>query len=151
MALQLHSRGVGSGTAVILLHGLFGSGANLGALARALRDDYRVYSLDLPNHGRSSWLEHPDLPTMAGAVAHWMDEEGVASAHLLGHSLGGKVVMQLALDDPGRVISLSVADIAPVAYRHGFDDLIDPILELDLDDYDSRGQVDQSLQNRVDG
>jgi len=116
----LYVRKAGEGPAVVLLHGLFGSGANLGALARSLRDAYTVYSPDLPNHGRSAWLEAPDLSRMADVLRRWMDGEGLARASLVGHSLGGKVAMQYALEAPARVASLVVADIAPVEYpaRH---------------------------------
>ncbi len=101
---------------MVLLHGLFGSGGNLGALARALRDDYRVYSADLPNHGRSAWLDSMALGSLAERVAQWLDEQGLSRVALVGHSLGGKVAMRLALDDPERVAAVTVADIAPVAY-----------------------------------
>ena len=119
-APDLYVRRVGEGPAVVLLHGLFGSGANLGALSRSLLDAYTVYSPDLPNHGRSAWLKTLDLPGMANALCRWMDGDGLARAHLVGHSLGGKVAMEFALREPGRVASLVVADVAPVAYpaRH---------------------------------
>lgn len=107
----------GSGSPIVLLHGLFGAGGNLGALARALQATFTVYSLDLPGHGRSRWLPRLDLSVMAESVRRWMEEEGLAHAHLLGHSLGGKVAMQLALQYPGRVESLIVGDIAPVLYE----------------------------------
>jgi esterase len=117
MAPELYCKRAGSGPAVILLHGLFGAGSNLGALARALQEQhFTVFSLDLPNHGRSAWLCNADLPAMADTLRYWMDAEGLSMAHLVGHSLGGKVAMQLALSYPGRVQSLVVADIAPVAY-----------------------------------
>jgi esterase len=116
MASDLYVKRVGEGSAVILLHGLFGSGANLGSLARALQEQFSVFSPDLPNHGRSGWLAKPDLPAMADRLRHWMDAQGLSSAHLVGHSLGGKVAMQLALQCPTQVRSLIVADIAPVRY-----------------------------------
>ena len=105
---------------VVLIHGLFGMGGNLGALSRALRDKFSVYSLDLPNHGRSDWLANADIPAMARCVAGWMDSQNLPSAHFFGHSLGGKVAMSLALGQPDRVKSLCIADIAPVSYppRH---------------------------------
>ena len=65
MALDLHVRRLGEGPAVVLMHGLFGAGSNLGALARSLQDEFTVYSVDLPSHGRSAWLDNPDLPAMA--------------------------------------------------------------------------------------
>ena len=59
MTTELHVKRVGEGVAVILLHGLFGSGSNLGVVARALQAQYAVYSVDLPSHGRSAWLADP--------------------------------------------------------------------------------------------
>ncbi|MCB1705894.1 MAG: alpha/beta fold hydrolase [Halioglobus sp.] len=120
MTTELYVRRAGEGEAVILLHGLFGAGANLGGVARALQAQYTVYSVDLPGHGRSAWLARPSLPAMAASVLGWMDDQGIAQAHFLGHSLGGKVAMELALQRPQRVLSLAVADIAPVVYagRH---------------------------------
>jgi esterase len=116
MALKLHFSRTGEGPPVVLLHGLFGAGGNLGALARALQDRFDVYSVDLPNHGRSDWLANADLPAMAEAVRQWLDEQSLASVHVIGHSLGGKVAMQLALAHPARIASIVVADIAPVEY-----------------------------------
>jgi esterase len=116
MSSGLYVKRVGQGSAVVLLHGLFGSGANLGALARSLQDGFTVFSPDLPGHGRSPWLTDLSLPAMADTLCRWMEEEGVSRAHLVGHSLGGKVAMQLALGYPERVASLVVADIAPVSY-----------------------------------
>ena len=105
---------------MILLHGLFGSGANLGALSRALREHFSVYSLDLPSHGRSEWLQPLTMSTLTAAVGDWLDDAAYERAHIVGHSLGGKVAMELALSRPGQLASLTVADIAPVAYsaRH---------------------------------
>lgn len=116
MSLHIHSATQGEGPDVILLHGLFGMGNNLGALARALQADFRVHSLDLPNHGRSGWLETMTLQSLADGVRGWLREQGIVRAHLCGHSLGGKVAMRIALDDPDRVDRLVVADIAPVDY-----------------------------------
>jgi esterase len=119
MPVNIHSSQAGNGPAVILLHGLFGMGSNLAVMARALQDNYCVYSLDLPNHGRSGWAEGIDIPAMATAILDWMDAQGVSSAALVGHSLGGKVAMTMALQQPQRVSALVVADIAPVEYGVG--------------------------------
>lgn len=107
----------GIGPDVVLIHGLFGMGSNLGALSRALKDRFQVHSVDLPNHGRSGWLSPADIPTMASVLLAWMDQQSLGSVALVGHSLGGKVAMELALRNPQRVNALVVADIAPVAYR----------------------------------
>ena len=120
MAVKLHHTRSGTGPPVVLLHGLFGSGSNLGAVARALQATHTVYSVDLPNHGRSDWLEDATLATMADCLAHWLAHQGLPAAQFVGHSLGGKVAMQLALAHPKLVLALVVADIAPVDYppRH---------------------------------
>ena len=116
MSVKLHSSRLGEGPPVVLLHGLFGAGANLGALARWLSDRYQVHSVDLPNHGRSGWTEPAGLDAMAHSLEGWMLHHGLTRARFVGHSLGGKVAMQLALSRPQRVSALAVADIAPVAY-----------------------------------
>jgi esterase len=128
MALELYVKQAGQGPAVLLLHGLFGAGGNLGALSRSLQDAFTVYSIDLPNHGRSAWLAAPDLPAMADSLQHWMGEQGIPHAHLIGHSLGGKVAMQLALQSPASVVSVVVADISPVSYA-GHHDAVFAALE----------------------
>ncbi len=116
MSVKIHHSVVGDGPNVVLLHGLFGMGSNLGALARALQDDYRVHSIDLPNHGRSGWLEDAGLAALAGVITGWLEDSELGNVALVGHSLGGKIAMQIALADPARVDSLVVADIAPVEY-----------------------------------
>ncbi|MDP4918334.1 MAG: alpha/beta fold hydrolase [Haliea sp.] len=121
MAAAVFDSVAGDGPDVVLLHGLFGMGSNLGALARGLQDHYRVHSLDLPNHGRSAWTNSMALPELAQAVQQWMVHRGLETAHFVGHSLGGKVAMQLALEAPYRVDALVVADIAPVAYPPSHD------------------------------
>jgi esterase len=113
---HIHFTRTGSGPAVILLHGLFGTGGNLGALARALAGDYTVYSPDLPNHGRSAWVAAATLANLASAIDDWMGQLHLDSAAIVGHSLGGKIGMELALTRPQRVTALAVADIAPAAY-----------------------------------
>jgi esterase len=105
---------------VVLLHGLFGAGNNLGALARSLAERYTVHSLDLPNHGRSAWSVSAGIGAMADAVVHWIAGQGLEEVSLVGHSLGGKVAMEIALSRRSDVRALVAADIAPVAYppRH---------------------------------
>lgn len=124
MPLKLHSRWIEreetseENVPVLLLHGLFGSGSNLGALARHLKQQFSVCLLDLPSHGRSQWLPQATLPAMTEAVLAWLDAQQIHSFAVVGHSLGGKVAMNLALQAPERVSALVVADIAPVAYPH---------------------------------
>lgn len=101
----------------ILLHGLFGSGSNLGQLGRAMAVRRDVHLLDLPGHGRSPWSSALTLPSMAQAVQRYIEADVGVSPVLVGHSLGGKVAMELALAQPALCVALVVADIAPVTYQ----------------------------------
>ena len=95
-ATRLHGESIGSGPPLVMLHGLFGSLDNFGAVAKRLAEDFTVLRLDLPAHGRSSSLPALNFATMAEAVLDALSAEGIDSCHLLGHSLGGKVAMAVA-------------------------------------------------------
>lgn len=103
-----------------MLHGLFGDGANLSGLARRLGERFDCHLLDLPNHGSSPWLPSPGVEAMAEEVFRYLDASFSRPVAVLGHSLGGKVAMQLADRHPERLSALVVLDIAPVRYppRH---------------------------------
>lgn len=103
---------------VVLLHGLFGDLDNLGQAARALAENFTVITPDLPNHGASPHSPQMSLSSMAGELRALLDSltSQEERLHLVGHSLGGKVAMHLALNQPARIQSLCVVDIAPVRY-----------------------------------
>ncbi|CAA7620250.1 alpha/beta fold hydrolase [Magnetospirillum sp. UT-4] len=105
---------------MVLLHGLLGSSRNWGGVAQALAGRWRVIAPDLPNHGASPWSETMDYPVMAREVARLIAERAGGRAAVIGHSMGGKVAMLLALTRPELVERLMVVDIAPVAYGHTF-------------------------------
>ena len=111
----------GAGAPVVLRHGLFGAAKNLGQIARALSTRSEVHSLDLRNHGGSPRAGRMDYPAMAADVAQTMAAQGLPAAAIVGHSMGGKVAMTLALTQPALVERLAVLDIAPVSYVDGFD------------------------------
>lgn len=134
---------------MVTIHGLFGSIENLGMINRLLKDDYCVYGLDLPNHGRSEHVEKAGLAEMAEAVEQWMTQVGLERAHFLGHSLGGKVAMELALRWPHRVDKLIVADIAPVTYTRRHDDVFAGFQAIDLNSIASRSDADTAMQAHV--
>ena len=141
---------MGEGPAVVLLHGLFGSGSNLGSLARSLQDRYSVYSVDLPNHGRSDWLQQIDLHNMALSLGQWMTHHQLTDACLVGHSLGGKLAMQLALGAPQRVRALVVADIAPVAYGAQHDSVLAALQAVAAMSCTSRQAAMQEMAHIID-
>jgi pimeloyl-ACP methyl ester carboxylesterase len=107
----------GSGSPVVLLHGLFGAGQNFGTVQKTLAaEGYRVLALDLRNHGSSPHAAEVGYAAMAADVAETLAALSAWPASVIGHSMGGKVAMALALARPEGVARLLVADIAPVAY-----------------------------------
>tara|TARA_R110001592_G_scaffold50620_8_gene156471 strand:+ start:3610 stop:4416 length:807 start_codon:yes stop_codon:yes gene_type:complete len=148
--VRLHTEVSGSGpVSVVLLHGLFGSASNLMAVARCLEKYFTVIRMDLRNHGKSAHSDQMDIPVMAEDVIAAMDTLDIPRAHLLGHSLGGKVAMQVAITQPERVRRLIVADIAPVRYGRGHDAIITALLGLDLRSLRNREHADQLLVKDV--
>jgi len=109
--MQLYFREYGqSGEPLVILHGLFGASDNWHSLATRFAEQFHVCVPDLRNHGQSSHSDEMDYPLMAGDVAELLAGQGLATAHILGHSMGGKVAMQLALMQPDLVQKLVVAD-----------------------------------------
>jgi len=112
----LAARTIGdAGPPVVFVHGLFGQGRNWTTIAKGLADRHRVTLLDLPNHGHSPWTDRVDYLDMARLVADELQQLG-EPATLVGHSMGGKVAMQLALRRPELLRALVVVDVAPTAY-----------------------------------
>lgn len=101
---------------IVLLHGLFGKQDNLGLLKQALLLQRPVITVDLRNHGLSEWHAEMNYQVMSDDILNLLSELALPKAHLLGHSMGGKVAMAVALQAPDRIASLCVADIAPVTY-----------------------------------
>ncbi|WP_328188717.1 alpha/beta fold hydrolase [Marinobacter sp. OP 3.4] len=150
MSVRLHHRITGEGEPLVLLHGLFGSLENLGGVNQRLQDGWQVHGLDLRNHGRSPHTDTMDYPAMAEDVVAYLDEQGIDRACLLGHSMGGKTAMQVALAYPERVQRLIVADIAPVTYHPRHDAILEGMKNLDLSSVSSRGDADRALQEYVE-
>ena len=123
-----------TGARVVFLHGLFGQGRNFTQIAAALRPELRSLLVDLPNHGRSAWTESVDYADVADEVAAWLREHlgDDGPAHLVGHSMGGKVAMLLALRHPDLVDRLVVVDISPATSEGAgeFEHLLDSLAEI---------------------
>ncbi|EMP54139.1 alpha/beta hydrolase [Marinobacter santoriniensis NKSG1] len=150
MTVELNYRISGEGAPLILLHGLFGSLENLGGITRRLQDGWQIHALDQRNHGSSPHSDTMDYPSMAQDVIAYMDARGLEKASLLGHSMGGKVAMQVALTAPERVDRLIVADIAPVSYKPRHDAILEGLSKMDLSAVKSRQDADQQLSEFVE-
>lgn len=133
---------------VILAHGLFGNARNLGVLARRL-EDRTVVQVDLRNHGDSGWDADHSYAALAADLAAVIEAEG-GVADVVGHSMGGKVAMTLALTRPEMVRRLVVLDIAPVGYGHSQTPLIESMLATDFAGVTRRSEADARLAARVE-
>jgi pimeloyl-ACP methyl ester carboxylesterase len=143
--MQLHFKQLGQGEPLVLLHGLFGSSDNWFGIAPKLTEIFHIFAPDLRNHGDSPHHAQMDYPLMADDVEKFFAAQKIESAHVIGHSMGGKVAMQLALDFPARVKKLVVVDIAPRAYQRMHDPIFDALLELDLATFSTRQQIEEAL------
>ncbi|HEY1721095.1 MAG TPA: alpha/beta fold hydrolase [Magnetospirillaceae bacterium] len=145
---------VGEGTPLLILHGLFGSGRNWGGIARTLAHEGRqVHLLDARNHGGSPWGASMTYPEMAADVAAHIEKLGRGAVDVIGHSMGGKASMTLALTRPDLVKRLVVVDIAPVTYRGGAQEpygaYIDAMKSLDLGAIKRRAEADAQLAGAI--
>ena len=159
---RLAARTVGeAGPRVVFVHGLFGQGKNWTTIARGLADRHRVTLLDLPNHGHSPWTDRVDYLDMAELVAAELEKFG-EPVTLVGHSMGGKVAMQLALRRPELLRALVVVDVAPVDYPESggrtddldeesspFADYIAAMRTINLETLQTRDDADHALRGAV--
>ena len=144
--LALASQVVGEGSPLVVLHGLFGSARNWASVARGLSDIRQVHALDLRNHGSSPWSEQMTYERMAADVALYIETRGLAPCDVLGHSMGGKTAMVLALTEPELVERLIVVDIAPIGYvRESFPEYVRAMKDIDLAHTHRRADVDAQL------
>jgi pimeloyl-ACP methyl ester carboxylesterase len=135
---------------VVLLHGLFGSARNFGGLQKSLAGTGKhVIALDLRNHGASPHDADTTYAAMAADVVETLAALGALPCRLLGHSMGGKVAMRLALDQPAQVDRLIVADIAPIAYLHGNRAIAEAMLGLPLREGMTRAEASALLAETV--
>src|SRR5437868_1554141 len=114
--MKLFYRELGQGQPIVILHGIFGSSDNWLTQARILSANYHVFSLDLRNHGQSPHDDQFDYPVMVEDLKEFVDEHQLKDPIILGHSMGGKVVMNFALTYPEALAKLIVVDIAPKPY-----------------------------------
>jgi esterase len=141
---------VGERRPVVILHGLLGSARNWSSLARQLGATRRVFALDLRNHGASPWADQMTYDRMADDVRAFLARQGLPAAAVIGHSMGGKVAMRLALAHGEEVERLVVVDIAPVAYRRGFNAYVAAMRALDLSQISRRSEADALLAEEID-
>ena len=150
-ALELHHEQFGEGPDLVILHGLFGSGNNWRSFAKKLSKDFRISLVDLRNHGKSPHSLEMDYVVMLEDVLVFLEKKTAGSVSILGHSMGGKTAMQLALRHPQKVQKLIVGDISPVVYTHGSDhrSYIRALNNIPLKQGLTRTEIDNLLYNSI--
>ncbi len=147
--IQLNFKTLGQGPAIIILHGLFGSLDNWLSLARKLAENYSVYLIDQRNHGKSPHTDEFSYDLLAEDLHTFMDEQGIYQAHLIGHSMGGKVVMQFAGLYPDRIDKLVVVDMANRQYKPHHTEIFEALHALKLDQLKARSEAAAFFEKRV--
>jgi len=147
--MQLHFKQLGHGEPLVLLHGLFGSGDNWFGVAPKLAEKFHIFAPDLRNHGHSPHHAEMDYPLMAADMEEFFVARKIESACIIGHSMGGKVAMQFALDFPARVKKLVVVDMAPRAYARAHDQIFAALLAVDLKLFQTRAEIEGALESKI--
>ncbi len=139
----------GQGRPLIILHGLFGAAKNWTAIAKRLSATHHVFALDLRNHGKSAHQDIMDYNEMADDTKAFIEGHHLKNPLILGHSMGGKTAMTLALHYPHLVDAMIIVDIAPVPYQHSFDNYIGGMEDLDLNGITRRSEADDRLKEAI--
>lgn len=147
--MELNFKSFGSGPALIILHGLFGSLDNWQSLAKQFAQEFSVFIIDQRNHGRSPHSDDFSYEDMAYDLSDFMDQNGIYEASILGHSMGGKTAMTFATQDPHRIEKLVIVDMAPVAYEPHHSTILKVLSEFPLHDIESRKAADAWLAPQI--
>ncbi|MGL5235648.1 MAG: alpha/beta fold hydrolase [Empedobacter falsenii] len=150
MAEILHSKIVGSGEKHLLVfHGLFGQLDNWSTLGKHFSEYFTTHLIDLRNHGRSFHSEDSSLAAMTQDIVNYMDVNSIEKAHLLGHSLGGRIVIDFAMIHQNRLDHLIVADMAPKAYQPHHNAIFKALKSVNFDQVETRKDVETTLEQYI--
>lgn len=148
-ALFFRELGERSSPPLIILHGLLGTSDNWQTLGKLYSEDFCVFMLDQRNHGRSPHFESHDYVELAADLLDFMEEQEIAKAHLLGHSMGGKTALMFAHQHPDRVEKLIIADMAARAYEPHHQPIFNALLSAPLQTATERSEIEQHLQGKL--
>lgn len=146
----LHSKIVGKGKPLLILHGFLGSGDNWISLARKFASQFEVHIIDLRNHGRSFHADEMNFGLMCKDVYQYCQQNDLKDIAILGHSMGGKIGMHIAVNHPELVSKLIVADIAPKSYKRGHDSILDALNAIDFSIHKTREAVAKIIAKYVE-
>ncbi len=149
--MNLFFREFGEGQPAIILHGLFGQSDNWVTVGHRIADQFHVFIPDQRNHGQSPHTPVHSFPAMADDLSEFIEEHEIVNPILIGHSMGGKVAMTYALENPGKVKKLVIIDISPRKYpeRVIHTQVISQMMSIDLEKPFTRGEVEKLLDERI--
>lgn len=147
--ISLNYKEFGQGEPIIILHGLFGMLDNWQTIGRQLGENFNVYIIDQRNHGRSPHTDGFSYAMLADDLQYFMESNWIYSAHVVGHSMGGKTAMQFAMQYPDMIKSLHVIDIAPKKYSGGHEIIMDTLKEIDLTKIQDRKEAEAFMLDRI--
>ncbi|MGB3183258.1 MAG: alpha/beta fold hydrolase [Cyclobacteriaceae bacterium] len=149
MAEVLSYKDMGEGKPLVILHGLFGSSDNWVTVGRELAKTYKVYLVDMRNHGDSPHSETHSYDSMGEDVLAFLDEHNLERPLVIGHSMGGKAAMNFAVKHPDRFEKLVIVDIAPKAYPVHHRGILDGLMGIDIANLESRKDADELLSKTI--
>jgi esterase len=147
--MKLFFREYGNGKPIVILHGLFGSSDNWLTQAKLLSSEYKVYTVDLRNHGQSPHDNEFTYQAMVEDLRELFEELSLSDVTLIGHSMGGKAAMNFALAYPSKVERLVVVDIAPRVYDLEHYVIADGLAAIPINEITSRNEAEEALKNYV--
>lgn len=145
----LHYKQMGDGYPLIILHGLFGMSDNWFSLGKQFGETYNTYLVDQRNHGRSPHDRAFNYDVMAADLLDFMDEHFIESAHIIGHSMGGKTAMTFAVKFPHKVGKLVVVDIAPRYYAPHHQEILAALHAIPVHELRSRKEAEEVFAERI--
>lgn len=150
MTPQLNYKIIGQGSPIIILHGLFGMLDNWLNMAKRLEDEgYMVILIDQRDHGRSDHTEDFSYPLLAEDLYHFMEENWIHDAILIGHSMGGKTSLQFVSEHETMISKLMIIDIGIKKYSGGHQEVFDALLAIDIHNTQSRDEVQDLLMQNL--
>ena len=148
--MKLFSRIMGEGQPILIVHGLFGMSDNWQSLGKKFADFYEVHLIDQRNHGRSPHSAIFNYEVLANDLLNYIKDHKLKNVILMGHSMGGKTAMELAVKHADLVQKLIIVDISPKAYPVHHDKIIEGLQSLDFNELKSRGEADIKLAEYID-
>lgn len=148
--VKLHHKEIGSGPALLIMHGLLGSLDNWSTISRSLAEYFTVFMLDLRNHGKSPHTEAFSYELMAKDVLRFIEDHEISLPHMIGHSMGGKVLFEMLRSGSDQLGKKIVLDIAPKAYPDVHFNILDVMEKMPLTQIRGRSEAEEWMKTYID-